>query len=338
MNPSISIERKRVDCNALPKGWQREEVHRKSGCNSGVDVFYYSPTGKRIESKPQLARQLGAEMFDISNFDFQTGKMQLHRQMPSPSISLYRCNAAGTIISNAVAGGNSAANALKRKFSRAQSQSSNNNSNSGSVGIVTSISSSSSPSSGSPVTTTTMATSAMTAANQRQQQQQQQFEFSRALRTDVSLVPPIRQTASIFKQPVTVVRNHEPNKVKHDAKHGGQEKPKQLFWEKRLERLRACHDNGEELDEISLPKTIRTVGPNVNEQTVLQSVATALHMLNAGVHGQSSTKAELTKNAMAFMNPEQPLMHAVIISEDDIRKQEDRVGLARRKLQDALKT
>lgn len=161
---------------------------------------------------------------------------------------------------------------------------------------------------------------------------------SRNLRSDVSLVPPIRQTASIFKQPVTVVRNHEPNKVKHDAKHGGQEKPKQLFWEKRLERLRACHDNGEELDDITLPKTIRTVGPNVNEQTVLQSVATALHMLNAGVHGQSSTKAELTKNAMAFMNPEQPLMHAVIISEDDIRKQEDRVGVARRKLQDALKT
>ncbi|KAL7728327.1 hypothetical protein ACLKA6_007425 [Drosophila palustris] len=274
-------------------------------------------------------------MFDISNFDFQTGKMQVHRQMPSPSISLYRCNAAGTIISNAVTGAN-AANALKRKFSRAQTQGSNNNSNS-SVGIVTSLSSAAS--SITPTTTST-STNAGAAANlrQQQQQQQQQFEFSRALRTDVSLVPPIRQTASIFKQPVTVVRNHEPNKVKHDAKHGGQEKPKQLFWEKRLERLRACHDNGEELDEISLPKTIRTVGPNVNEQTVLQSVATALHMLNAGVHGQSSTKAELTKNAMAFMNPEQPLMHAVIISEDDIRKQEDRVGLARRKLQDALKT
>jgi len=127
----------------------------------------YSPTGKRIESKPQLARQLGAEMFDISNFDFQTGKMQLHRQMPSPSISLYRCNAAGAIISNAVTGGN-AANALKRKFSRAQSQNSNNNSNS-SVGIVTSLSSAAS--------TTTTTTTPVTAANLRQQQQQQQFEF-----------------------------------------------------------------------------------------------------------------------------------------------------------------
>ncbi|XP_034660722.1 methyl-CpG-binding domain protein 2 isoform X2 [Drosophila subobscura] len=220
MNPSVTIERKRVDCSVLPKGWQRDEG-RKSGSSSSSTSATTTTSG------------------------------------------------------------------------------SNNNNNKVDV-----------------------------------------FYYSRALRTDVSLVPPIRQTASIFKQPVTAIGNHsqDPSKVKHDAKHGAQEKPKQLFWEKRLERLRACHDNGEELDDISLPKTIRTVGPNVNEQTVLQSVATALHMLNAGVHGQSSTKAELTKNAMAFMNPEQPLMHAVIISEEDIRKQEDRVGVARRKLQDALKT
>lgn len=60
---------------------------------------------------------------------------------------------------------------------------------------------------------------------------------SRGVRTDVSLVPPIRQTASIFKQPVTVHRNHD-SKVKHDLKNGkSQEKPKQLFWEKRLEVL-----------------------------------------------------------------------------------------------------
>lgn len=61
------------------------------------------------------------------------------------------------------------------------------------------------------------------------------FLSNRGIRTDVSLVPPIRQTASIFKQPVTVHRNQE-SKVKNDLKHGAtQEKPKQLFWEKRLE-------------------------------------------------------------------------------------------------------
>lgn len=51
---------------------------------------------------------------------------------------------------------------------------------------------------------------------------------SRGVRTDASLVPPIRQTASIFKQPVTVYKTQE-GKVKTDFKHGVQEKPKQVW-------------------------------------------------------------------------------------------------------------
>lgn len=55
------------------------------------------------------------------------------------------------------------------------------------------------------------------------------FFFSRGVRNDASLVPPIRQTASIFKQPVTIYKTQE-GKVK-DIKHGNQEKPKQVgIW------------------------------------------------------------------------------------------------------------
>lgn len=52
--------------------------------------------------------------------------------------------------------------------------------------------------------------------------------FSRGIRSEGALVPPIRQTASIFKQPVTVHKNQE-GKVKADFKHGRQEKPRQVF-------------------------------------------------------------------------------------------------------------
>jgi methyl-CpG-binding domain protein 2 len=54
-----------------------------------------------------------------------------------------------------------------------------------------------------------------------------EYDFSRGVRNDASLVPPIRQTASIFKQPVTVYKTQE-GKVKTDFKHGPQEKPKQV--------------------------------------------------------------------------------------------------------------
>lgn len=157
------------------------------------------------------------------------------------------------------------------------------------------------------------------------------------MRTDASMVPPIRQTASIFKQPVTVVRNHDNQKTKQDPKQGALEKPKQLFWEKRLEGLRACHSDGEDFGDIVLPKGLKPLGPNIQEQTVVQSLATALHLLNTPVTGQTATKSEFQKNATAYITADQPLMQSVIVSDDDIRRQEERVNAARKKLQEALK-
>lgn len=49
----------------------------------------------------------------------------------------------------------------------------------------------------------------------------------RTIRSDASLIAPIRQTASIFKQPVTVIKSQE-SKVKSELKHGTQDKPRQL--------------------------------------------------------------------------------------------------------------
>ncbi|XP_051155140.1 methyl-CpG-binding domain protein 2 isoform X2 [Leptopilina boulardi] len=161
------------------------------------------------------------------------------------------------------------------------------------------------------------------------------YYYRRGVINDASLVPPIRQTASIFKQPVTIYKTQE-GKVK-DMKHGIQEKPKQLFWEKRLEGLRACDPDGYEFDVMDLPKSLRPVGPYITEETLLQSVATALHVSSQPVTGQTGPKTSLEKNPGVFLNPEQPLVQAVSIADEDIKRQEDRVAVARRKLEEALR-
>lgn len=160
--------------------------------------------------------------------------------------------------------------------------------------------------------------------------------YSRGVRNDASLVPPIRQTASIFKQPVTVYKTQE-SKSKTDFKHGTQEKPKQLFWEKRLEGLRACDIDGAEFEGMELPKGLKPVGPNVNEETIIQSVATALHVSTTPVTGQTGSKTSLEKNPGVFLDPKQPLVQSVNIQDEDIKRQEERVAAARKKLQEAVK-
>lgn len=156
------------------------------------------------------------------------------------------------------------------------------------------------------------------------------------MRADVSLVPPIRQTASIFKQPVTIHKTQD-SKVKAELKHGPQDKPRQLFWEKRLENLNACDVDGSQFTDIELTKNLKPVGPNVNETTLLQSIATSLHMGTHSVTGQTASKAALASNPGVFINVDQPLMYSCSIVEEDIRRQEDRVNLARKKLQEVLK-
>lgn len=126
------------------------------------------------------------------------------------------------------------------------------------------------------------------------------------------------------------------SKVKTDLKHGTHEKPKQLFWEKRLENFTACDSDGSEFASIQLPKQLKPVGPEIKEQTLFQSVATALHSSTHPVTGQISSKTALSTNPGVFIDPEQPLMYQILVTEDDIKRQQDRVEMARKRLQEAL--
>ncbi|KAA0203346.1 hypothetical protein HAZT_HAZT001888 [Hyalella azteca] len=251
---NVQIQRRRYDCSALPKGWKREEVLRKNCLITPgkIDVFYYSPCGKRIRNKPQLVRFLG-ESVDLSSFDYRTGKIN------PMLVRKKKCK--GTL-----------------------------------------------------------------------------YDYSRGLRSDSSLVPPIRQTASIFKQPVTVVKTQQHSVVKSDIKHGTQDKPKQVFWEKRLQGLGAtCNAKWPVMEELQLPAALRPVGPQVTSQTVLQSLATALHVVSGPITGQTVAAQTLQSNPAVFINPDQPLVEEVHIRDADIISQEALVDKIRTRLERAIR-
>lgn len=54
------------------------------------------------------------------------------------------------------------------------------------------------------------------------------------------------------------------------------------------------------------------------------------------ITGQSGSKQTIMENPGVFLNPDQPLIAAVTITKEDLRRQEERVKRARLRLQEAL--
>ncbi|XP_003745129.1 methyl-CpG-binding domain protein 2 [Galendromus occidentalis] len=164
------------------------------------------------------------------------------------------------------------------------------------------------------------------------------YEYLRGLKPEACLVPPIRQTASIFKQPVTLISNRNESTTKHDTKHGVQEKKsKQLFWERRLQGLSACDPHAHTVQPFDLPRNIRGVSQDLSQDTLLRSVATYLHITQGPIVGQLNVKGQQDKHPAVYLNPDQPLVQTLIVTDDDIRRQEEQVVLARKQLENAYK-
>ena len=85
-----------------------------------------------------------------------------------------------------------------------------------------------------------------------------------------------------------------------------------MFWEKRLEGLTASDSTGSPLTPVDLPHGITAVGPRISADTVLHSVATALHVTTQPIVGQTANRSILDSNPGVYVNPEQPLIHVII--------------------------
>ncbi|KAK7945744.1 hypothetical protein WMY93_001472 [Mugilogobius chulae] len=152
-------------------------------------------------------------------------------------------------------------------------------------------------------------------------------------RLDLNTTLPVRQTASIFKQPVTKVTKHPKNTVKTDLRKA-RDPPKQLFWERKLSGLSAFNITEDLIKTMDLPKGLQGVGLACSDETLLSAIASALHTSCSPITGQLT--AAVDKNPGVWLNTAQPLCKAFVVTDEDIRKQEKQVQSVRRRLEEAL--
>lgn len=88
---------------------------------------------------------------------------------------------------------------------------------------------------------------------------------------------------------------------------------------------------------LNLSLKVKPVAP-FGDNLVLQSVSTALHINNGSITGQTESKATILSNPTAFITPDQPLIYLLNITDEDVSKQEEIVSMARKRIQDVLKT
>ena len=163
---------------------------------------------------------------------------------------------------------------------------------------------------------------------------------------------PIRQSTGTFsKQPVTHVPElqntdkdvlaYKRSKEKLSAKspnNKGRQSPKQLFWERRLQGLKPSDMGQETIKDIKLPDGLRPVGPDWDEKALLQSLTASLHLSRGkiSIQGQCLSLNSLEKNPTVWLSPEQPLCAPFLVTDSDVKKQEECVRKARRRLAEAI--
>ena len=183
----------------------------------------------------------------------------------------------------------------------------------------------------------------------------------RSLKNDQSMLVPTRQTASIFKKPVTFIPKKSKSAVYNTQQvkefcreanitlneHKLDEKPFQIFWHKRMEKLSAFNTDLEKIENFSLPSYMKPFSSTLSDNdTLLRSVTTALHLNTQAIRGQeinlkkskkhNPLDEDFIRNPVAFLNITQPLIQPTVITEEYIRNQENAVSEARKKLISAI--
>jgi len=173
---------------------------------------------------------------------------------------------------------------------------------------------------------------------------------------------PWRKCASIFKQPVTLVHTTSKDASKPSQQeltrrlcsvniHRSSdisESPKQIFWSKSLEGLKAMapvknplNSGTESFIENKLvlaPKTEAVINLLKEESASATLISAIQNNFGISLVGQQATKKQIEDNPLAVLTFPQPFAQISPITEQDIVTQERRVLDTRKRLQELRKS
>ncbi|XP_014635297.1 PREDICTED: methyl-CpG-binding domain protein 3-like 1 [Ceratotherium simum simum] len=138
----------------------------------------------------------------------------------------------------------------------------------------------------------------------------------------------------IFKRPVTRITPHPGNEVRCHQWEEILEQPQRGCWQKRLQGLQACSSAGELLTPLDLAKALLNLAPSCTGASLPGVLAGGLNSSPMPTPARSSDSAEMIPGAGLYIP--QLLCKQLLVTEEDIRKQEGKVKTARERLAVAL--
>ena len=127
-------------------------------------------------------------------------------------------------------------------------------------------------------------------------------------------------------------------RVRETSSNKETSRPKQLFWQRRLQGLRSVDsETNMPSKPIKLQGELKNLTPGGDNETLIHSIVSYLHN-NVKVVGQNMSLNALKKNPGIWCNPEQPFCPPFYVSMEMIQEQERRVELARKNLAESIET
>ncbi|XP_052609111.1 methyl-CpG-binding domain protein 3-like 1 [Peromyscus californicus insignis] len=143
---------------------------------------------------------------------------------------------------------------------------------------------------------------------------------------------PLRMSSYTFKRPVTRITSHPGNEVRYHHWEESLDKPQQACWQKRLQGLQAYSSAGELLTTSDLAKALQDLTPRGTDVSVTETQANSIGSRPMTTHESSLHLAEMIPETSI----PQILCNQILVTEEDISKQEKKVKIARERLAVAL--